>query len=139
MCICILWIPSKHNYLLKWFWDMLLLYDELLYMQIHVETVKLKSKVLIFDYMKCIPDLLIGWLWKGTSINWNDQITDNNTTWIFLFQLRGLGHWYMEHSLSLLKNFISSRSHWIVWVDKNVWPQFYPSVMRVYSLRFLVS
>ena len=39
---------------------MLLLYDDLLYMQIYVETVKLKSKVLIFDYMKCIPDLLIG-------------------------------------------------------------------------------
>ena len=35
------------------------LYDELLYMQIYVETVKLKSKVLIFDYVKCISDLLI--------------------------------------------------------------------------------
>ena len=39
---------------------MLLLYDDLLYMQIYVETVKLKSKVLIFDYMKCISDLLVG-------------------------------------------------------------------------------
>ena len=38
---------------------MLSLYDELLYMQIYVETVKLKSKVLIFDYVKCISDLLI--------------------------------------------------------------------------------
>ena len=35
------------------------LYDELLYMQIYVQTVKLKSKVLIFDYVKCISDLLI--------------------------------------------------------------------------------
>ena len=39
---------------------MLLLYDDLLYMQIYVETVKLKSKVLIFDHMKCISDLLVG-------------------------------------------------------------------------------
>ena len=31
---------------------MLFLYDELLYMQIYAETVKLKSKVLIFDYVK---------------------------------------------------------------------------------------
>ena len=38
---------------------MLSLYDELLYMQIYVETVKLKSKVLISDYMKCISGLLI--------------------------------------------------------------------------------
>ena len=35
------------------------LYDELLYMQIYVETVKLKSKVLIFDYVNCIPYILI--------------------------------------------------------------------------------
>ena len=38
---------------------MLSLYDKLLYIQIYVETVKLKSKVLIFDYIKCISDLLI--------------------------------------------------------------------------------
>ena len=38
---------------------MLFLYDELLYMQIYAETVKLKSKVLIFDYVKCISSLLI--------------------------------------------------------------------------------
>ena len=38
---------------------MLSLYDKLLYIQIYVETVKLKSKVLIFDYKKCISDLLI--------------------------------------------------------------------------------
>ena len=38
---------------------MFLLYDELLYMQIYVETLKFKSKVLIFEYMKCISDLLI--------------------------------------------------------------------------------
>ena len=39
---------------------MLFLYDKLLYMQLYVETVKLKSKVLIFDYVKCISDLLVG-------------------------------------------------------------------------------
>ena len=39
---------------------MLLLSDDLLCMQIYIETVKLKSKVLIFDYMKCISDLLVG-------------------------------------------------------------------------------
>ena len=38
---------------------MVSLYDELLYMQIYVETVKLKSKVLVFDYVKCISYLLI--------------------------------------------------------------------------------
>ena len=38
---------------------MLSLYDELLYMEIYVETVKLKSKVLVFDYVKCISYLLI--------------------------------------------------------------------------------
>ena len=38
---------------------MLFLYDELLYMQIYAETVKLKSKVLIFDYVKWISSLLI--------------------------------------------------------------------------------
>ena len=59
---------------------MLLLHHELLYMQIYVETVKLKSKDLMFDYMKCIFDLLIGWLIKGSSIDWNDKIIDNNTT-----------------------------------------------------------
>ena len=109
--ICILWIPSKHNFLLNWFWDMLLLHHELLYMQIYVETVKLKSKDLMFDYMKCIFDLLICWLIKGSSIDWNDKIIDDNTTWILLFQLRGFSHWYMEHSWSLLKNFIGFSSH----------------------------
>ena len=39
---------------------MLFLYDKLLYMQLYVETVKLKSKVLVFDYVKCISDLLVG-------------------------------------------------------------------------------
>ena len=39
---------------------MLFLYDKLLYMQLYVQTVKLKSKVLIFDYVKCISDLLVG-------------------------------------------------------------------------------
>ena len=39
---------------------MLFLYDKLLYMQLYVETVKLKTKVLIFDYVKCISDLLVG-------------------------------------------------------------------------------
>ena len=87
--ICILWIPSKDNDLLKWFWDMLSLYDELLYMQIYVETVKLKSKVLVFDYVKCISYLLINWLIKSSNINWNDKIIDRNTKWI-LFQLRVL-------------------------------------------------
>ena len=90
--ICILWIPFKDNDLLKWFWDMLSLNDELLYMQIYVETVKLKSKVLIFDYMKCISGLLIDWLIKSSSINWNDKIIDNNTTWRWWFQLRILSH-----------------------------------------------
>ena len=83
---------------------MLSLYDELLYMQIYVETVKLKSKVLVFDYVKCISYLLIDWLIKSSSINWNDKIIDRNTKWILLFQLRVLSSWYMEHSWSLLKN-----------------------------------
>ena len=39
---------------------MLFLYDKLLYMQLYVETVKLKSKVLVFDYVKYISDLLVG-------------------------------------------------------------------------------
>ena len=38
---------------------MLFLYDELLYMQIYAETVKLKSKILIFDNVKWISSLLI--------------------------------------------------------------------------------
>ena len=129
--ICILWIPSKDNDLLKWFWDMLSLYDELLYMQIYVETVKLKSKVLVFDYVKCISYLLIDWLIKSSSINWNDKIIDRNTKWILLFQLRILSYWYMEHSWSLLKIGISFHSHWIIWVDEKVWQQFSPSVMTV--------
>ena len=129
--ICILWIPSKDNDLIKWFWDMLSLYDELLYMQIYVETVKLKSKVLIFDYMKCISGLLIDWLIKSSSINWNDKIIDRNTKWILLCQLRVLSYWYMEHSWSLLKIWISFHSHWIIWVDEKVWQQFCPSVMTV--------
>ena len=59
---------------------MLSLYDKLLYLQICVETVKLTSKVLIFDYMKCISDLLIDSLIKSRSINWNDKMMDGNTT-----------------------------------------------------------
>ena len=129
--IYILSIPSKDNHLLKWFWDMLSLYDELLYMQIYVETVKLKSKVLIFDYMKCISGLLIDWLIKSSSINWNDKIIDNNTTWILLFQLRDLSYWYMDHSWSFLKSCISFLSHWIISVDEKVSQEFCPSVMIV--------
>ena len=59
---------------------MLSLYDKLLYLEICVETVKLTSKVLIFDYMKCISDLLIDSLIKSRSINWNDKMMDGNTT-----------------------------------------------------------
>ena len=91
--ICIIWIPSKDNDLLKWFWDMLSLYAKLLYMQVYVETVKLKSKVLILDYMKGISGLLIPWLIKSSSIIWNDKITDNNTTGRWWFQLRILSHY----------------------------------------------
>ena len=119
--ICILWIPSKDNDLLKWFWDILSLYDELLYMQIYVETVKLKSKVLIFDYMKCISYLLMDWLIESSRIHWNDKIIDNNTTWIWWFQLRILSHWYVEHSWYLLKICRSFLYHWIIWVGENVW------------------
>ena len=129
--ICILWIPSKDNYLLKWFWDMLSFYHELLYMQIYVETVKLKSKVLIFDYVKCISYLLIDWLIKSGSINWNDKINDSNTTWILLFQVRDLSYSYMEHSWCLLKISISFLCHWIICVDEKVWQEFCPSVMTV--------
>ena len=129
--ICILWIPSKDNDLLKWFWDMLSLYDELLYMQIYVETVKLKSKVLIFDYVKFVSSLLSDWLIKSSSINCNGKIIDSNTTWILLFQLRDLSYSYMEHSWSLLKICISFLSHWIIWVDEKVWQEFCPSVMTV--------
>ena len=92
LCISIQWIPSKHIDILKWFWDMLSLYHELLYMQTYVETVKLESKVLIFDYVKCISYLLIDWLIKSSSINWNNQIIRNNTTWIWWFQLRDLSY-----------------------------------------------
>ena len=142
--ICILSIPSKHNDLLKWFWDILSLYDELLYMQIYVETVKLKSKVLIFDYVKCISYLLMDWLIESSRINWNDKIIDSNTTWILLFQLTVLGYWYMEHSWSSLKICISFLSYWIIWVDEKVWQEFCPSVMslvtQVFSLvTFLFS
>ena len=137
--ICILWIPSKDNDLLKWFWDMLSLYDELLYMQIYVETVKLKSKVLIFDYVKCISDLLIDWLMKSGSINWKNKISANNVTLILLFQFRVLSPWYLEHSWSLLKILISFHSHWIIWADEKIWQQFFPSVMTVKLLRFLIS
>ena len=138
MYICILWLPSKHNYLLKWFWDMLSLYDEFLYMQIYVDTVKLKSKVLIFDYMKCISYLLIDWFIKGSSINWNDKIIDSNTIWTLLFQLRVLSYWYMEHSWSLLKICISFLSHSIIWAEEMVWQQFCPSVVTVKLISFLV-
>ena len=134
-----LWLPSKHNYLLKWLWEMLSLYDKLLYLQICVETVKLTSKVLIFDYMKCISDLLIDSLIKSRSINWNDKMMDGNTTWILLFQLRVLSPWYVKDSWSLLKIFISFRSHWIIWADEKASQQFCPSVMTPQSLRFLVS
>ena len=79
--ICILWIPSKHNYFLKCFWDMLSLYDELLYMEIYVEIVKWKSKVSRFHCMKCISDLLMHWLIKNSSINWNDKIIHSTTTY----------------------------------------------------------
>ena len=142
--ICILWIPSKDNYLLKWFWDMLSFYHELLYMQIYVETVKLESKVLIFDYVKCISYLLMDWLIESSRINWNDKIIDSNTTWILLFQLTVLGYWYMEHSWSSLKICISFLSYWIIWVDEKVWQEFCPSVMslvaQVFSLiTFLFS
>ena len=64
---------------------MLSLYDELLYMQIYVETVKLKSKVLIFDYVKCISYLLIDSLFKSSSINWNDNIIHSNTNDYYYF------------------------------------------------------
>ena len=129
--ICILWIPSKDNYLLKWFWDILSLYDKLLYMQTYVKIVKLESKVLIFDYVKCISYLLIDWLIKSSSINWNDKIIDSNTTWILLFQLTNLSYSYMEHSWSLLKTSISFVCQWIIWVDENVSQEFCPSVMTV--------
>ena len=137
--LCILWIPSKDNHLLKWFWDMPSLHDKLLYMQIYVETVKLKSKVLIFDYMKCISYLLIDWLIKSSSINWNDKIIDSNTTWILLFQLSDLSYSYMKHPWSLLKICVSFLCHWIIWVDEKPWQEFCPSVMTAYSLRFLAS
>ena len=130
MYICILWIPSKHNYLLKWFSNILLLYEESLYLQIYVETVKLKGKVLIFDYIKRRCDLLIDSLIKCTSINWNDQIIVNNPTWTLL-QWRGLNHRYMEHSWSFLKNLMSFRCHWIIWVEEKVCQQFWPSAMTV--------
>ena len=128
--IGILSIPSKDNDLLKWFWEMLSLYDELLYMQIHIEAVKLKSKYLIFDYVKCMSYLLIDWLMKSGSIKWENKRSSKNTTSI-LFQLRVLSRWYLEHSWSLLKIFISFRSHWIIWADEKVWQQFSPSVMTV--------
>ena len=129
--ICILWIPSKDNDLLKWFWDILSWYDKFLYMQIYVETVKLKSKVLIFDYVKCISDLLIDWLMKSRSINWKNKRSGNNATSIWLLQLRVLSRWYLEHSWSLLKIMISFHSHSIIRVDEKVWQQFCPSVMTV--------
>ena len=129
--ICILWIPSKHNYLLKWFWDILSLYDELLYMEIYVEIVKWKSKVLRCHCMKCISNFLKDWLIESSSINWNDKIIDGITTWILLFQLRLLSDWYMEHSWSPLKICISFLSPWYIWVDEKVWQQFCPSVMTV--------
>ena len=137
--IGILWIPSKDNDLLKWLGQMLPLYKEVSYMQIYVETVKLKSKVLIFDYVKWISYLLIDWLIKSSSINWNDKIIDSNTTWILLFQLRVLSYWYMEHSWSFWKICISFLSQWIIWVDEKVWQQFCPSVMTLQFLSFLVS
>ena len=137
--ICILWLPSKDNDLLKWFWDMLLLYDELLYMQIYVETVNLKSKVLIFDYGKCISYLLIDWLMKSGSINWKNKISANNATSIWLFQLRVLSPWYVEDSWSLFQIFISFRCHWIIWADEKASQQFCPLFMTVQSLRFLIS
>ena len=129
--ICILWIRCKDNYLLKGFWDMLSLYDKLLYIQIYVETVKLKSKVLIFDYIKCISDLLIDWLIKSRSINRNDKIIDSNKTWILLFELTVLSYWYIEHSWPLLPMCTSFLSHWIIWVDEKVSEQFCPSAMTV--------
>ena len=123
----------------KWFWDMLSFHDKLLYMQIYVETLKLKSKVLIVDDVKCICYLLIDWLINSSSINWNDQIIDGNTTWILLFQLTDLSYWYMKHTWSFLKIYISFLCHWIIWVDEKVWQEFCPSVMTAYSLRFLAS
>ena len=131
MNLCIWWIPSKDNDLLKWFWDMLSLHDKLLYMQIYVETVKLKSIVLIFDYVKCISYLLIDWLIKSSSINSKDKIIDSSTKGILLFQLRVLSCGYMEHSWFFLKICISFLSHWIIWVDGKVWQQFCPSAMTV--------